>query len=85
MKTVVQPKRGTARLRPKNQITLPEPVLAEAGVKVGDRFRVTVSAGSIHLEPVRTSYYGVFKGLWPDTWMDELRQGRNAWSRREPK
>jgi hypothetical protein len=29
--------------------------------------------------------YGAFKGLWPDTWMDELRQGRNAWARREPK
>ena len=72
-----------ARLRAKNQLTLPESVVDRVGAEVGDRFRVSVEDGVIHLERVRKSYYGALKGLWPDNWMEELREERDSWERRE--
>lgn len=68
-----------ARLRAKNQVTLPEVALAEVGAALGDRFLVTVDEGVIRLEPVRRSYAGALKGLWPRDWMDELRRDRDSW------
>lgn len=68
-----------ARLRPKNQLTLPEGVVREAGVEVGDRFRVTVDDGVISLLPIRKSYYGALKGVWPADWLAELRRDRDSW------
>jgi len=49
----------------------------------GDRFGVTLADGIVHLEPIRKSYFGVFRDLWPDTWMEDLRAERDAWARRE--
>jgi antitoxin component of MazEF toxin-antitoxin module len=72
-----------ARLRPKNQLTLPNAVVDEAGAEIGDRFRVSVEDGVIHLERVRKSYAGSLKGLWPPNWMEELREERDSWARRE--
>lgn len=70
---------AVARLRPKNQITLPEAIVDEVGVEIGDRFRVTVEDGVIRLFPIRKSYYGALKGLWPPDWMEELRRDRDSW------
>ena len=72
-----------ARLRAKNQLTLPESVVSQVGADIGDRFRVSVEDGVIHLEPVRKSYYGALKGVWPPDWMEELRKERDSWARRE--
>lgn len=69
-----------ARLRAKNQLTLPEAVVAEIGAEVGDRFRISVEEGVIRLDRVRKSYYGSLKGLWPDGWMEELRRDRDSWA-----
>lgn len=83
MEIALLPKRAIARLRAKNQLTLPESVVAELGAEVGDRFSVTVQDGAIRLEPIRKSYAGSLKGLWPPDWMDELREERDGWERRE--
>jgi len=72
-------KPAVARLRAKNQLTLPESVVGQVGAEVGDRFRVSVEDGVIHLERVRKSYHGALKGLWPDKWMEELRRDRDSW------
>jgi hypothetical protein len=68
-----------ARLRRKNQLTLPEAVVAEVGAEVGDRFRVSADDGVIRLERIRKSYYGALRGLWPDDWMEDLRRDRDSW------
>jgi bifunctional DNA-binding transcriptional regulator/antitoxin component of YhaV-PrlF toxin-antitoxin module len=80
MTTRVAPKAPIARLRTKSQLTLPEPVVRELGISAGDRFRVTVEDGGIRLQPLRKSYYGTLKGLWPDDWMEELRRDRDSWA-----
>lgn len=74
---------GVARLRRKNQVTLPEAVVGEVGAEVGDRFRVSVEDGAIRLQPIRKSYAGSLKGLWGPDWMEELRSERDSWARRE--
>ena len=83
MKPLVLPKWTTARLRARHQLTLPAEIVAELGVGEGDRFGVTLADGIVHLEPIRKSYFGVFRDLWPDTWMEDLRAERDAWARRE--
>ena len=83
MATDVVPKTTVARLRAKNQLTIPDEVVTEIGAEVGDRFRVSIDDGAIRLEPIRKSYYGAFKGLWPDNWMEELRKERDSWEQRE--
>ncbi len=76
---------GLARLRAKNQLTLPDAVVTQIGAEVGDRFRVSVSVedGAIRLEPIRKSYAGSLKGLWPAGWVAQLRKERESWARRE--
>lgn len=69
-----------ARLRAKNQLTLPEAVIAEIGAEVGDRFRVSVQDGAIYLERIRRSYAGLFPDMWPESWMEELRRDRDSWA-----
>jgi hypothetical protein len=66
-----------ARIRPKNQITVPDAALAEIGVGVGDRVLVTVEDGVVKLEPIRSNYFGALKGVWGANWMEELRAERD--------
>lgn len=68
-----------ARLRAKNQITLPDEALKAVGAQVGDRILVSVEDGVLTLEPIRTSYYGSMRGVWPADWMEQLRADRDAW------
>ena len=65
------------RLRPKNQITVPDAALAELGVRVGDRLLVTVEDGVIRLEAIRAGYFGALKGTWGPNWIEELRAERD--------
>jgi antitoxin component of MazEF toxin-antitoxin module len=83
MSTTVVHTSEIAQLRAKNQLTLPDAIVKEVGAEKGDRFRVAVEDGVIRLIPLRKSYYGAFRGLWPDNWMEELRKERDEWSRRE--
>ncbi|MDQ3938224.1 MAG: hypothetical protein M3253_06035 [Chloroflexota bacterium] len=77
--SVVPAGRSIARLRPKNQLTLPDAALTAVGATVGARFLVSVEDGAIRLDPVRGSYAGALKGLWPVGWMEELRRDRDSW------
>jgi hypothetical protein len=70
---------SVARLRAKNQMTVPEVAVAGVGAAVGDRFLVTVEDGVIRLEPVRASYAGSLRDVFPDDWETELRADRDAW------
>ena len=73
------PPASVARLRTKNQLTVPEVAVAGVGAVVGDRFLVTVEDGAIRLEPVRSSYAGSLKRVFPDDWQARLRADRDAW------
>lgn len=75
---------GTARLRPKNQLTVPDAALEAVGASVGDRFVVTVEHGGIRLQPVRASYDGALSDVWGPDWEAELRAERDRWSERDP-
>lgn len=58
-----------ARLRARNQITLPEPIVEAAHVEPGDRFVVEVDAddpGTVRLHRVRESYAGALEGVYGD-------------------
>ena len=83
MTTDVALKPTIARLRAKNQLTLPDAIVRAVGAEKGDRFHVVVQDGGIRLEPIRKSYAGSLKGMWPPDWIDELRQERDSWERRE--
>lgn len=69
----------TARLRRKNQLTVPESAVAGAGAQEGDTFLVTVEDGVIHLQRVLPSYSGALAGVYPDDWAEQLRKDRDAW------
>jgi hypothetical protein len=70
---------SVARLRTKNQLTVPDAAVTGIGAAVGDRFLVTVEDGAIRLEPVRASYAGSLRGVYPDDWETQLRADRDAW------
>jgi len=58
-----------ARLRARNQLTLPEPIVAVTQAEPGDRFVVEVEAddpGTVRLRRVRESYAGALEGVYGD-------------------
>lgn len=83
--SVVPEKKIEARLRAKNQLTLPEEVVKAIGAEVGDRFLIAVDGpDTLTLFRARKSYAGAFPGMWGDT--DEeiaahLRELRENWDR----
>jgi len=58
---------------------VPEVAVAGVGAAIGDRFLVTVEDGAIRLEPVRASYAGALKDVFPADWEAQLRADRDAW------
>jgi antitoxin component of MazEF toxin-antitoxin module len=75
----IPPTRFVVRLRAGNQLTLPDAMLAAIGATAGDRLLVTVKDGAIQLHPVRRSFAGSLKGVYPDDWETQLRAGRDTW------
>lgn len=78
MENTVRPT-TSVRLRRKNQLTVPDVVLAEIGAKVGDRFLVSVDDGAVRLERVLPSYAGALAGVYPGDWAEQLRKERDSW------
>ena len=79
MAEVVAPTPVIARLRARNQITLPEPIVTALGATPGERFLVFADGrDSVRLVRIRTSYAGAFPGMWGDT-----QEARDAWLRDE--
>lgn len=72
-----------ARLRPKSQLTLPEPVVEAAGLRVGDRFMVEVAPDdpdTIRLHRVRESYAGALREAFGDA-STYIADERATWER----
>jgi hypothetical protein len=72
---------ATARLRPRNQLTLPDPIVQAAGLEEGATFVVELEADDpdvVRLRRVRTSYAGALKGLYGPT-REYLEGERNGW------
>jgi hypothetical protein len=83
----VAPGMSVARLRPRNQLTLPEAVVAAVGATPGERFLVSVEGpDSVRLVRIRASYAGALAGMWGDTQEaidDWLRAERDSWRDRQ--
>jgi len=72
-----------ARLRAKNQLTLPESIVDAVGVSEGDRFLVDVAPDApdtIRLHRIRDSYAGALRDVYGDP-ADYLTGERRTWER----
>jgi hypothetical protein len=74
---------ATARLRARNQLTLPDPIVQAGGLEDGATFVVELEPDDpdvVRLRRVRTTYAGALKGLYEPT--DEYVAGERAgWDR----
>lgn len=71
-----------ARLRDRNQLTIPDAIVREAGIEPGEMFVVELEPAEpdrLLLRRVRTSYAGALRGLWGDDADAYLDAERNAW------
>jgi bifunctional DNA-binding transcriptional regulator/antitoxin component of YhaV-PrlF toxin-antitoxin module len=70
------------RISSKNQITLPVDVLGRSGLEAGDEVNIdTDGAGKIVVRAVAMDpreALGIFDGLYPDGYLEELRAGERA-------
>lgn len=69
-------RRGYTRVSAKHQVTIPVAALARAGIQIGDRLRVDVRGSEIVLAPetdVLERYSGIFDGVYPPGYLNELR------------
>ena len=69
-----------AKLRERNQLTLPDAVAKAAGISEGERFVVTFDPGhpdSLRLDRIRGSYAGSLKDAYgdPEAYLSEVREG----------
>lgn len=75
------PLRAPARVRSRNQLTLPNDIVAAAGIAEGDSFVVELEPADpdvVILRRVRTSYAGALKGMYAP--VDEYLEGeRSGW------
>jgi bifunctional DNA-binding transcriptional regulator/antitoxin component of YhaV-PrlF toxin-antitoxin module len=75
---------ATARLRSRNQLTLPDPIVQAAGLDEGATFVVEIDPADpdvVRLRRVRASYAGALKGLYEPAG-EYLEGERSAWDRR---
>ena len=69
------------RMRARNQMTLPEPIVQAAGILEGDRFVVEVTPGdpdTVRLHRIRPSYAGALRGIYDDA-IAYLETERESW------
>ncbi len=70
-------RRGYTRVSTKHQVTIPVDALTKAGLQTGDQVRVEVEPGGrvvlTKAEDVLQRYAGMFTGLFPPGYLDELR------------
>lgn len=72
-----------ARLRGRNQLTLPDAIVQAAGVEEGSTFVVELESSDpdvVRLRRVRTSYAGALKGLYEPV-AEYLAGEREGWDR----
>ena len=70
-------RRGYTRVSAKHQVTIPVDAMAKAGIQSGDQVRVDVEPGGrvvlTKAEDVLERYAGMFTGMFPPGYLDELR------------
>jgi AbrB family looped-hinge helix DNA binding protein len=74
------------RIRPKNQITIPEAIATQLGIGPGDRLFARVDeSGQLVMRKVPNSFAGALAGLWgtQEEIDAEIRAGRDEWTERE--
>lgn len=74
----VKRQRGYTRVSSKHQVTLPAEAMVRAGLRAGDRLRVTTHrAGEVRLvreaDPI-DEHAGALTGVYPAGYLDELRK-----------
>lgn len=70
-----------ARLRARNQLTLPDPLVQAAGLAEGDRFTVEVDPAEpdvVRLRRLRSSYAGALADVYGDA-AEALAEERQSW------
>lgn len=68
-----------ARVRARNQMTIPEPIVDAAGIEEGDTFVVELAdPDTVLLRRVRVSYAGALRGIFGDT-ARYLKDERRDW------
>jgi hypothetical protein len=75
---------ATARLRTRNQLTLPDPIVQAAGLEEGATFVVELDEADpdvVRLRRVRPSYAGALKGMYEPT-AEYLAGERSGWQPR---
>ena len=75
---------ATARLRGRNQLTLPDPIVRAAELDEGTTFVVELDEADpdvVRLRRVRTSYAGALKGLYEPA-AEYLEGERSGWDPR---
>jgi hypothetical protein len=75
---------ATARLRGRNQITLPDPIVQAGGLEEGATFVVELDPGDpdvVRLRRVRSTYAGALKGMFEPT-AEYLEGERSTWEAR---
>jgi bifunctional DNA-binding transcriptional regulator/antitoxin component of YhaV-PrlF toxin-antitoxin module len=74
-----------AKLRARNQLTLPEPVVRAAGIVEGDRFVVELAPGdpdTLRLHRIRRSYAQALRDVFVTT-SGYLDEERRSWEQRD--
>jgi hypothetical protein len=70
-----------ARLRGRNQLTLPDPVVQAGGLAEGERFVVEIDPAdpdTVRLHRIRASYAGALRDVYGDP-VAALAEERQAW------
>ena len=78
---MTRPVHAEARLRARNQITLPDPIVQAAGMLEGDRFVVELDPGqpdTVRLHRIRASYAGALAHVFEDP-TAYLAEERRSW------
>ena len=73
-----------ARLRGRNQLTLPDPVVQAGGLAEGERFVVEIDPAepdTVRLHRIRSSYAGTLRDVYGDP-TAALAEEREGWSDR---
>ncbi len=71
-----------ARLRARNQLTIPDPIIRAAGIEPGEKFVVELEPDdhdTVLLRRVRNSYAGSLRGLWGEDAGAFLEGERKSW------
>jgi AbrB family looped-hinge helix DNA binding protein len=70
-----------ARVRARNQVTIPEPIVRALGLEEGSRLLFRTDGDRVELIVVRDSYAGALRGVWGEDAQAWLAEERAAWER----